>query len=129
VLSLDKLETALESCREEAYWKPSYAGGVLCVPLLDEGDSGGVEVVAHKQRRSYQGIVVAVNDTKRVEVGDLVCADQGRFEELRTALGEVFVHSTERMLSGVDEEFSKPPEPKEPTKLPSGLWIATDGTY
>lgn len=120
VLPLAKLQTALESCREEAYWQPSYAGGILCVPLLDEGDAGGFQVVAHKQRRAYQGLVVAVNGTKRVQVGDLISWDQGRGEEITTLLGEKFFHLTENNASAVDDEF----RPKEPTLQASGLWVA-----
>ena len=121
MLPLSKLETAIASTREEAYWKPSYAGGILAVPLLDEGDAGGVQVVAHKQRRAYQGLVVAVNGTKRVRVGDLISWDVGRAEEITTALGERFVHLIERNASAVDDEFGKP---KEPTLLAPGLWVA-----
>jgi co-chaperonin GroES (HSP10) len=88
---------------------------------MDEGDAGGVAVVAHKQRRAYQGLVVAVNGTKRVKVGDLISWDQGRGEEVTTLLGEKFFHLTESNAAAVDDEFGKP---KEPTLLPSGLWIA-----
>lgn len=125
MLPLVKLDAALESCKEEAFWMPSYAGGVLAVPLLDEGVSGGVHIEGYKQRRAYQALVVAVNGTKHVKVGDLVCFDMGRTETLTTYRGEVYLHTTERLLSGVDEEFGKEPEPPPgPTQLPSGIWIS-----
>lgn len=119
MLPLAKLQTAIADCEREVTWKPSYAGGILAIPLLDEGDAGGVAVIAHKQRRAYQGIALAVNETKRVQPGDLVCFDQGRVEELRTMAGELFIHTTEPMLAGLDEEF----RPKEPTLQASGLWV------
>jgi hypothetical protein len=125
VLPLDKLEAALADTKREVYWKPAHVGGILCVPLDDEGMSGGVHVEAYKQRHTFQGVAIAVNKTKHIAVGDLVSADMGRLEEVKTALGEMFVVTTEPMLSGVDDEFSKQPEPKEKL-LPSGLWIATD---
>lgn len=122
MLPLDKLEAALESCNTEAFWKPSYAEGILCVPLVDEGTAGGVDVPTYKARHKFQGLVVSVNKTKRVEVGDLICFDMGRSEEITTQLGETFFHITERNCAGRDEEFAKPPEP---TLLPSGLWVTT----
>ena len=126
MLPLAELQTALADCKREVYWRPAHAEGILCVPLSDEGMSGGVEVQAYKQRHKFQGLVVSVNKTKHTAVGDLIYFDMGRGEEITTYLGETFYHITERLASAVDEEFGKPPEPTEKL-LPSGLWIVSDG--
>jgi hypothetical protein len=126
VLPLPELQSALARCDDEVYWRPAHKQGILAVPLWDEGVSGGVEVPSYKQRRRYQALVVAVNETKVVQVGDLINFDMGRADEVYTYRGELFVHIAERNASAVDEEFGKEPEPEKPkeTQLPSGLWIA-----
>lgn len=128
VLPLANLKVALETCSEEVFWTPAHAEGILCVPLTDEGMAGGVEVPGYKQRHKFQGLVVAVNKTEHVKVGDLINFDMGRGEEITTYLGESFFHITEKNVSAVDEEFSPEPAPVEPKEkqMPSGLWIATE---
>jgi len=133
VLPLSDLRSALADCAREVRWTPAHAGAILCVPLTDEGTSGGVTVPGYKQRHKFQGLVVAVNKTKDVVVGDLINFDMGRGEEIRTYAGETYFHVTEDNASGIDEEFRAKLEaaeaaaaaPKE-QQLASGLWIATD---
>jgi hypothetical protein len=128
VLTLAEAKTALTDCAREVCWKPAWPGQILCVPLSDEGLSGGVEVPAYKQRHIFQGLVVSVNKTRDVKVGDLINFDMGRGEAVTTYLGETLFHVAEDNASGVDDEFGKEPPPPEPTErqLPSGLWIATE---
>lgn len=125
MLPLPELQSALEQCEVEVFWKPVHARAILAVPLWDEGMAGGVEVPSYKQRRKYQAIVVAVNETKTVEVGDLVCYDMGRGDEIVTYRGELFFHITERNVSAIDDEFGKPEATEK--QLASGLWVSVSG--
>ena len=133
MLPLADVRAALADCAREVRWTPAHAGAILCVPLTDEGASGGVTVPGYKQRHKFQGLAIAVNKTKDVRVGDLINFDMGRGEEITTYLGETYFAVTEDNASAIDEEFRAELEaaeaaaeaPKE-TLLPSGLWIATD---
>lgn len=133
MLSLAEARAALKECEVEAFWKPAWPGQILCVPLSDEGTSGGIEVHAYRERHTYQGLVIAVNKTRDVQVGDLINFDMGRGEPITTYLGETYFHITEENASAVDEEWREAleeaqavaDEPKEKL-LPSGLWVSTD---
>lgn len=124
MLSAEKLETALASCEQEVYWKPAHVRGILVVPLLDEGASGGVEVPSFRARHTFQGLVVAVHETRWVKVGDLINFDMGRGESVYTLLGESFFSITEKNCSAIDDELLAPTQPKEQL-LASGLWVVT----
>lgn len=124
MLPLQAKLDALRRCEtEEVFWTPAHPRSILAIGLFDEGDSGGVFVPSSHARHKYQALVLAVNDCRYVQAGDLVVFDVGRGEELRTARGEIFFHITEPNVAGVDESFLADAKEKIPTQRPSGLWV------
>lgn len=120
MLTADERAAAVRRCYEECYWTPCWPSSILAVGLEDAGFAGGVYVPVAKGARKYQAIAVAVNQCEWVKLGDLICFDIGRGEELRTVRGEILYHITEQNVSSVDDNFWDAAE----RQTESGLWVA-----
>lgn len=121
MLSEEKLKVALADCSREVYWKPVHERAMLSIPLVDEGYVGGAFIPAAGARHKFQAIVLAANNCRSIEDGDLIWFDMGRGEELVTQAGETFFYITERDASAVNDEFWKAKEKEK--QLASGLWV------
>lgn len=118
MLTADERQAAIRACYEETYWRPCWPSSIMAIPLFDEGFVGPVAVPAFRAAQRYQALVVATNECESVDVGDLICFDIGRGEELYTVSGECYYCITEANVSSVDDQFWEREEQRA-----SGLWV------